>query len=162
MGILVPYKHALWLVKLESVNIHTFLLHFYCDCSYLHFLSTVLLTNSQTWQIRISPVFMICFSSKKVEGVRWIWRETKSMYIQLMDVMSRPDSFEEKYKQGTAERKDKNKVLKKENRSDVVYGENVKVLPTMLYSEGVMSKDRIADFLNTAGNGERNLSTGRV
>ena len=28
----------------------------------------------------------------------------KSMYNQLMDVMSRQDSFEEKYKQGTAER----------------------------------------------------------
>ena len=32
----------------------------------------------------------------------------------------------------------------------------------MLYSEGVMSRDRIADFLNAAGNGERNLSTGSV
>ena len=162
MGILVPYQHALWIEKLESVNIHTFLLHFYRDRSYLHFLSTVILTNSQTWQIRISPVFMICFSSKKVEGVRWIWRETKSMYNQLMDVMSRQDSFEEKYKQGTAERKEEIKVLKKENRSEVVYGENVKVQATMLYSEGVMSKDRIADFLNAAGNGERNLSTGSV
>jgi hypothetical protein len=86
----------------------------------------------------------------------------KSMYNQLMDVMSRLDSFEEKYKQGTAERKEEIKVLKKENRSDVVYGENVKVLATMLYSEGVMSNDRIADFLNAAGNGERNLSTGSV
>ena len=84
------------------------------------------------------------------------------MYNQLMDVMSRLDSFEEKYKQGTAERKEENKVLKKENRSEVVYGENVKVLATMLYSEGVMSKDRIADFLNAAGNGERNLSTGSI
>ena len=84
------------------------------------------------------------------------------MYNQLMDVMSRPDSFEEKYKQGTAERKDKNKVLKKENRSEVVYGENVKVQSTMRYSEGVRSKDRIADFLNAAGNGERNFSTGSV
>ena len=68
--------------------------------------------------------------------------------------MSRLDSFEEKYKQGTAERKEENKVLKKENRSEVVYGENVKVQSTMLYSEGVMFKDRIADFLNAAGNGE--------
>ena len=32
----------------------------------------------------------------------------------------------------------------------------------MLYSEGIMSKDKIADFLNAAGNGERNLSTGSV
>ena len=146
MGILVPYKHALWIEKLESVNIHTFLLHFYRDRSYLHFLSTFILTNSQTWQIRISPVFMICFFSKKVEGVRWIWRETKSMYSQLMDVISRPDSFEEKYKQDTADRKEEIKVLKKENCSDVVYGENVKIQATMLYSEGVMSKNRIADF----------------
>ena len=79
-----------------------------------------------------------------------------------MDRKFRQDSFEEKYKQGTAERKEENKVLKKENRSDVVYGENVKVQATMRYSEGVMFTDRIADFLNAAGNGERNLSTGRV
>ena len=71
--------------------------------------------------------------------------------------MSLQDSFEEKYKQGTAERKEENKVLKKENRCDVVYGENVKVLDTMLYSEGVMSNDRIADFLNTAGNAKRSI-----
>ena len=47
----------------------------------------------------------------------------KSMYNQLMDVMSRHDSFEEKYKQGIAEGKEENKVLKKENRSEVIYGE---------------------------------------
>ena len=68
------------------------------------------------------------------------------MYSQLMDVISRPDSFEEKYKQDTADRKEEIKVLKKENCSDVVYGENVKIQATMLYSEGVMSKNRIADF----------------
>ena len=59
------------------------------------------------------------------------------MYNQLMDVMSRLDSFEKKYKQGTAERKEVFKVLKKENNSKVIYGENVKVQATMLYSEGV-------------------------
>lgn len=35
-----------------------------------------------------------------------------------------------------------------EYRSDAVYGANVKTLATVLYSEGVMSNDRIAAFLN--------------
>ena len=41
-----------------------------------------------------------------------------------------------------------------EYRSDVIYGVNVKVLAVSLYSEGVMSNDRIAAFLNAVGNGE--------
>ena len=41
-----------------------------------------------------------------------------------------------------------------EYRSDVTYGANVKALAVALYSEGVMSNDRIAAFLNAAGNGE--------
>ena len=49
-----------------------------------------------------------------------------------------------------------------EYRSDVVYGTNVKALSTVLYSEGVMSNDRIAAFLNAAGNGELGLSAGSV
>ena len=49
-----------------------------------------------------------------------------------------------------------------EYRSDVVYGTNVKALSTVLYSEVVMSNDRIAAFLNAAGNGELGLSAGSV
>lgn len=49
-----------------------------------------------------------------------------------------------------------------EYRSDVVYGPNVKALSTILYSEGVMSNDRIASFLNAAGNNELGLSAGSV
>lgn len=49
-----------------------------------------------------------------------------------------------------------------EYRSDVVYGTTVKALSTVLYSEGVMSNDRIAAFLNAAGNGELGLSAGSV
>lgn len=47
-------------------------------------------------------------------------------------------------------------------RSDVVYGETVKALAVSLYCEGVMSNDRIAAFLNAAGNGELGLSEGSV
>lgn len=47
-------------------------------------------------------------------------------------------------------------------RSDVTYGENVKALAVSLYSEGVMSNDRIAAFLNAAGNGELELSEGSI
>lgn len=49
-----------------------------------------------------------------------------------------------------------------EYRSDVVYEANVKALATVLYSEGVMSNDRIAAFLNAAGNDELGLSAGSV
>ena len=49
-----------------------------------------------------------------------------------------------------------------EYRSDVIYGANVKALAVSLYSEGVMSNDRIAFFLNAASNGELELSEGSV
>lgn len=49
-----------------------------------------------------------------------------------------------------------------EYRSNVTYGPNVKALPVSLYSEGVMSNDRIASFLNAAGNGGLELSEGSV
>ena len=49
-----------------------------------------------------------------------------------------------------------------EYRSDVTYGANVKALAVSLYSEGVMSNDRIASFLNAAGNGELELSEGSI
>lgn len=45
-----------------------------------------------------------------------------------------------------------------EYRSDVTYGANVKALAVSLYSEGVMSNDRIAAFLNAASNDELGLS----
>ena len=49
-----------------------------------------------------------------------------------------------------------------EYRSDVTYGPNVKALSVELYSEGVMSNDRIATFLNAAGYGQLGLSDGSV
>lgn len=49
-----------------------------------------------------------------------------------------------------------------EYRSDITYGPTVKALAVDLYSEGVMSNDRIASFLNAAGNGELGLSDGSV
>lgn len=49
-----------------------------------------------------------------------------------------------------------------EYRSDVTYGANVKALAVSLYSEGVMSNDRIAAFLNAASNGELQLSEGSI
>ncbi len=52
--------------------------------------------------------------------------------------------------------------IPEEYRSDVTYGANVKALAVSLYSEGVMSNDRIAAFLNAAGNNELRLSAGSV
>lgn len=49
-----------------------------------------------------------------------------------------------------------------EYRSDVTYGPNVKALVVALYSEGVMSNDRIAAFLNAASNDGLDLSEGSV
>ena len=49
-----------------------------------------------------------------------------------------------------------------EYRSDVTYGTNVKSLAVSLYSEGVMSNDRIAAFLNAAGNDGLGLSEGSI
>lgn len=49
-----------------------------------------------------------------------------------------------------------------EYRSDVVYGTNVKAMSAYLYSEGVMSNDRIAAFLNATSNDELGLSDGSV
>lgn len=49
-----------------------------------------------------------------------------------------------------------------EYRSDVTYGPNIKALAVGLYSEGVMSNDRIAAFLNAAGNGQMGLSDGSI
>lgn len=52
--------------------------------------------------------------------------------------------------------------ISEEYRCDVTYGPNVKALAVSLYSEGVMSNDRIAAFLNSAGNEELGFSVGSV
>ena len=49
-----------------------------------------------------------------------------------------------------------------EYRSDVIYGSNVKAIACVLYSEGVMANDRIADFINTISREEIGLSAGSV
>lgn len=49
-----------------------------------------------------------------------------------------------------------------EYRSDVIYGTNVKALAATLYSEGVMSNDRIAAFLNAASGEELGISNGSI
>ena len=49
-----------------------------------------------------------------------------------------------------------------EYRSDVTYGADVKALAVSLYSEGVMSNDRIAAFLNAASGDVLELSEGSV
>ena len=49
-----------------------------------------------------------------------------------------------------------------EYRSDVVYGTNVKAMTVALYSEGVMSNDRIAAFLNAVSGDGLDLSEGSV
>ena len=49
-----------------------------------------------------------------------------------------------------------------EYRSDVTYGADVKALAVPLYSEGVMSNDRIAAFLNAARGDVLELSEGSV
>ena len=47
-------------------------------------------------------------------------------------------------------------------RSEVVYGPTVRALAMDLYSEGIMSNDRIAAFLNDASEGCLELSEGSV
>ena len=49
-----------------------------------------------------------------------------------------------------------------EYRSDVTYGPDVRALAVTLYSEGVMSNDRIAAFLNAASGEQPGLSEGSV
>lgn len=52
--------------------------------------------------------------------------------------------------------------IPEEYRSDVVYGSNVKAMAAVLYSEGVMSNDRIAAFQNAISGDEMELSEGSV
>ena len=49
-----------------------------------------------------------------------------------------------------------------EYRSDVIYGPDVRALAVSLYSEGVMSNDRIAAFLDAASGDQLGLSEGSV
>ena len=42
--------------------------------------------------------------------------------------------------------------IPKEYRNEAVYGSAIKALAIDLYSEGIMSNDRIASFMNSAGN----------
>lgn len=49
-----------------------------------------------------------------------------------------------------------------EYRSDVAYGPNVKAITVSLYSEGVMSTERIADFLNESSGNVFRISEGSV
>lgn len=49
-----------------------------------------------------------------------------------------------------------------EYRSDISYGPNVKALAVTLYSECVMSNDRIAAFLNAASGDGLDVSTGSI
>ena len=58
--------------------------------------------------------------------------------------------------------KNGNFVIPPEYRSDVIYGANVKALAVSLYSEGVMSNDRIAAFLNAASENTLELSEGSI
>lgn len=53
-------------------------------------------------------------------------------------------------------------LIPKEYRNEVVYGPAVKALAVDLYSEGVMSNDRIASFLNDASEGCLELSEGSI
>lgn len=53
-------------------------------------------------------------------------------------------------------------VIPKEYRSDLVYGENIKAMAVALYSEGVMSNDRITAFLNAVSDDSMSLSEGSV
>jgi len=53
-------------------------------------------------------------------------------------------------------------TLPEEYRSEVVYGPFVKAMAVALYADGVMSNDRIRDFINAISGGALGLSTGSV
>ena len=53
-------------------------------------------------------------------------------------------------------------AIPEEYRSEVVYGANIKAMAVSLYSEGAMSNDRIAAFLNAVSNDGLELSEGSV
>ena len=53
-------------------------------------------------------------------------------------------------------------MIPEENRSAVIYGPNIRAIAVDLYSEGGMSNDRIAEFINALGGGWLRLSEGSV
>lgn len=52
--------------------------------------------------------------------------------------------------------------IPKEYNSEVTYGDTVKALAVLLYSEGVVSNDRIAEVMNAVSNNSLNISSGTV
>lgn len=53
-------------------------------------------------------------------------------------------------------------MVPEEYRSSVTYGSTIRAIAVDLYSEGVMSNDRIAELINAIGGGELHLSEGSV
>lgn len=53
-------------------------------------------------------------------------------------------------------------MILEEYRSTVTYGPNIRAVAVDLYSEGVMSNDRIAEFINAVGGGVLHLSEGSI
>lgn len=53
-------------------------------------------------------------------------------------------------------------IIPEEYRSSVIYGPNIRAIAVDLYSEGVISNDRIAEFINALGEGWLRLSEGSV
>ena len=58
--------------------------------------------------------------------------------------------------------KDGRFVIPEELRSDVIYGPTLKSLGVLLYSEGIMSNDRICNVLNFLSGGNMSISEGAV
>jgi len=52
--------------------------------------------------------------------------------------------------------------IPKEYNSEVIYGNTIKALSVLLYSEGVVANDRIAEIINAISNNTLNISSGRV
>ena len=52
--------------------------------------------------------------------------------------------------------------IPKEYNSEVTYGDTIKALSVLLYSEGVVANDRIAEIINAISNNSLNISSGTV
>ena len=52
--------------------------------------------------------------------------------------------------------------IPKEYNSEVTYGDTIKALSVLLYSEGVVANDRIAEVINAISNNTLNISSGTV
>ena len=99
-------------------------------------------------------------SGKYRHEVRVLGDESSGRYITkyVVDLEVSPKITEIRIYAG----KDGKIQIPPEYRSDVTYGTEVKALCVSLYSEGVMSNDRIASFLNAASGGLLGLSEGSV